>query len=216
MGRPRKKLSLVTTFLAPRVLTLPQLSARLACSRSTVLRRLKEHGYFSSYNYRGKFMTIEEVASFNSHGLWLYKGARFSRHGTLRNTVHQFVQGSEKGMTHEELATLLGLRVHDTLLYLVEEEKIRREHLGPSFVYLSSKRSIQKRQTRQRREFMKTLEKPRTTNRQKIATLLELIKDPKATRREIVVRCRRAGVDITREVVDAIFEQFDLEKKRAL
>jgi hypothetical protein len=160
-------------------------------------------------------MTIEEVASFDSRGLWLCKGARFSRLGTLRNTVHQFVQGSEKGMTHEELATVLGLRVHDTLLYLVEEEKIRRERLGSSFVYLSSKRSMQKRQTRQRRQFMKTLEKPRTTNRQKIATLLELIKDPKATRREIVVRLRRAGVDITREMVDAIFEQFDLDKKRA-
>jgi hypothetical protein len=162
------------------------------------------------------FMTIEEVASFDSRGLWLCKGARFSKHGTLRNTVHQFVQHNEKGMTHEELATALGLRVHDTLLHLVNEGKIRRERLGPSFVYLSSKQSIQRTQTRHRKEFMKTLEKPRTTNRQKIATLLELIKDPKATRREIVVRLRRGGVDITREVVDAIFEQFDLDKKRAL
>ncbi len=216
MGRPRKEVSIVKTFLAPRVLTLPQLSVRLRFSRSTVVRRLKEHGYYSSYNYKGKFMTIEEVASFDSRGLWRCKGARFSKHGTLRNTVYQFVQDSEDGRTHEELATILGLRVHDTLLHLVNEGKIRRERLGPSFVYLSSKRSIQRRQTRQREELMKTLEKPRTTNRQKIATLLELIKDPKATRREIVVRVRRGGVDITREMVDAIFEQFDLDKKRAL
>ena len=216
MSRPRKEFSLVKIFLAPRVLTLPQLSNRLACSSRTVLRRLKEHGYFASYNYRGRFMTIEEVASFDSRGLWLCKGARFSKHGTLRRTVQQFVQDSERGMTHEELATLLGLRVHDPLLHLVNEGKIRRERLGPSFVYFCRKRSIQKTQTRERKEFIKTLEKPRTTSRQKIATLLELIKDPKAIRREIVVRLRRGGVDITHEVVDAIFEQFDLDKKRAL
>lgn len=71
MGRPRKKLSLVGTFLGPRVLTLSELSHRLNCSRTTVLRRLKEHGYYSSYNHRGKFMTIEEAARFDSHGLWL-------------------------------------------------------------------------------------------------------------------------------------------------
>ena len=216
MGRPRKEVAIVRTFLAPRILTLPQLTVRLRFSRSTVVRRLKEHGYYSSYNYKGKFMTIEEVASFDSRGLWLYKGARFSKHGTLRNTVHQFVQDSEEGMTHEELATVLGLRVHDTLFHLVNAGKIGRERLGPSFVYLCRKRSIQRMQTRQRRKFIKTLEKPRTTNRQKIATLLELIKDPKAIRQEIVVRLRRGGVDITREVVDAIFEQFDLDKKRAL
>ena len=214
MSRPRKEFSFVRIFLAAGILTVLELSDRLGCSCRTVLRRLKEHGYYSSYNYRGRFMTIEEVASFDSRGLWLCKGARFSRLGTLRNTVHRFVQDSEKGMTHEELATVLGLRVHDTLLHLVGESKIRRERLGSSFVYLSSKRSIQRVQTRQRREFMKTLERPRTTSRQKIATLLELIKDPKATRRELVVRCRRAGVDINREVVDAIFEQYELDKKR--
>ena len=83
MGRPRKELSLVGTFLGPRVLTLPELSRRLNCSRTTVLRRLKEHGYYSSYNHRGKFMTTEEAARFDSHGLWLCKTARFSKRGTL-------------------------------------------------------------------------------------------------------------------------------------
>lgn len=216
MSRPRKNLSLVRTFLVPRVLTLPQLSDRLECSSRTVLRRLKEHGYFSSYNHCGKFMTLEEVASFDSRGLWICKGARFSKYGTLRNTVHQFVQGSEKGMTHEELAMALGLRVHDTLLHLVNEGKIRRERLGPSFVYLSSKRLIQRTQTRQRKVFMKTSERPRATSQQKIATLLELVMDPKVDRQEIVARVKRKGVSISREVVNVIFEKYELDKKRAL
>jgi F420-dependent methylenetetrahydromethanopterin dehydrogenase len=63
---------------------------------------------------------------------------------------------------------------------------------------------------------MKTSERPRATSQQKIATLLELIKDPKATRQEIVVRCRRAGIGIKPKVVDVVFDQYELDKKRAL
>lgn len=216
MGRPKKEISIVKPFLVSLVLTLPQLFSYFRCSRSTVLRRLKEHGYITSYNNRGRFITIEEVACFDSRGLWLCKGARFSKHGTLRNTVHKFVYDSEKGMTHEELTKILGLRVHDTLLYLVNKEKIHREKIGSSFVYLSVKRSIQKNQKKQRKRFLKTIGKPRITNRQKIATLLEIIKDQKATRKEIVDRCRNTGVNITHDVVDTIFEHYDLEKKKAL
>jgi hypothetical protein len=57
-------------------------------------------------------------------------------------------------MTHEELATLLGLRVHDTLLDLVREGAIRRQRLGPTFVYCSSQRSVEKEQTLRRKEFL--------------------------------------------------------------
>jgi len=215
MGRPRKELSLVGTFLGPRVLTLPELSRRLNCSRTTVLRRLKEHGYYSSYNHRGKFMTIEEAARFDSHGLWLCKTARFSKRGTLKNTVLHFVQTSREGMTHQELTTLLAVRVHDTLLNLVKEGGIRRQRLGPTFVYLSGKRSVEKKQIPRRKKSLKERRRPRATCRQKIATLLELVQDPKVCREDIVLRCRRAGVMITQELVDTIFEEYELDKKRA-
>jgi len=216
MGRPRKEISLVRTFLAHRVLTLSGLSERIGCSTRTVLRRLKEHGYYSSYNSRGKFMTIGEVARFDSRGLWACKGARFSKRGTLKNTVLDLVRTSRRGSTHEDLATVLGVRVHDTLLDLVTERRIRRERIGPTFVYFNRKPSVLREQTLRRREFLKSIERPRATSRQKIATLLELIKDAKATRQEIVRRCKGKGVLISQGVVDAIFEEFDLDKKRAL
>jgi hypothetical protein len=160
-------------------------------------------------------MTIEEVASFDSRGLWAYKGARFSMRGTLKNTIRHFVEASKQGMTHEELATLLGVRVHDTLLDLVMEDEILRQRLGATYVYLNRKRSVERQQTLRRREFLEKRQRPRTTSRQKIATLLELIKDPKIRRQDIVLRCKRAGVMITREVVDTIFEEYELDKKRA-
>lgn len=215
MDRAQKKLSLERIFRTPRVLTLEELANYLGRSRSTALRRLRTHGYYSSYNKRGRFMTIEEVCRFDSHGLWCCKGARFSRQGTLKNTIFHLVQNSKRGMTHDELATRLGLRVHDTLLDLVAEDKIQRHKLGPTYVYLSRKRSVQNKQARQRKECLKDRPKPHATSQQKIATLLELIKDPKATRDDIVLRCRGTGVAITRILMDIIFEQYDLDKKRA-
>jgi len=193
MNRPQKQVSVVRIFLASLVLTLQQLCDRLQCSRSSVLRRLKEHGYYCSYNHAGKFFTIHEVAQFDSRGLWVCKGARFSKHGTLKDTVDHLVQSSERGMTHEELSTLLGVRAHNTLLDLVREGRIQRVRLGPTFVYLSCKESHKKQQVCRRKSYLDKSQKPRPTYRQKIATLLELIKDPKAQRQDIVPFIRQCG-----------------------
>jgi hypothetical protein len=197
------------------VVTLPQLCRKLRCSRSTILRRLAEHGYYSSYNHSGKFFTIPEVAHFDSHGLWTCKAARFSKHGTLKDTLAYLVQSSPQGMTHEELASLLAVRVHNPLLQLTREGTLRRERIGPTFVYLHCKRTRRSEQQRQRRAAMPPGPAVRPTHAQTIATLLELIQDPKATRKQIVRRCRRGGASISPPVVDAIFERYELDKKRA-
>jgi len=215
MVRPRKELDVVQIFRAPRILTLEQLCRKMRASRSTVIRRLDEHGYHSSYNHSGRFLTIDEVAEFDSRGLWGFNAARFSKHGNLKETVWQFVEDSEQGMTHEELATLLGVRVHNSLLELVEEEWTHRERLGPTFVYLSHHTSVRRRQARRRKLLLAEGQKPRPTARQIIATLLELIKDPRASKQQIVLGCQRSGVSISRELLDAIFESYELDKKRA-
>jgi hypothetical protein len=215
VGRPRKEVPVVKVFRAPRILTFEQLCDRLGLSRSTVFRRLREHGYYSSYNYSGRFLTIEEVADFDPRGLWFHKTARFSRQGTLKDTVEHLINLSERGSTHGELTSLLRVRVHNVLLELVEEKRVHRERLGPSFVYFTHKRSARREQILRRREFFQQLQKPRPTSQQIITTLLELIKDPRAERPDIVARCRRAGVSISRTEVDVIFEMFELDKKRA-
>jgi hypothetical protein len=55
----------------------------------------------------------------------------------------------------------------------------------------------------------------RPTSQQTIATLLQLIQDPQATRPQIVSRCQRGGVSLEPQLVDAIFERYELDKKRA-
>lgn len=119
-------------------------------------------------------------------------------------------------MTHEELAGLLGVRAYNVLLELTKEEKIRRKLLGPSFVYFAKKRSLEKGQELRRREFLPESHKPQPSNRQVIATLLEIIKDPRVSREQIVTRCQRSGVLVSRQSVETIFEIYELDKKRAL
>jgi hypothetical protein len=216
LAQPRKELALVKVFLAPRVLTLERLCEKLSSSSSTMTRRLNEHGYYSSYNHSGRFLTIEEVADFDSRGLWHWKTARFSKHGNLKQTIVHFVQSSEEGMTHSDLATFLGVRAHNPLLELVEEAELSRERLGPTFVYLSSKRSVQRRQVRSRKSLLKKPHEVQPNSRQIIATLLELIKDPKVTQDQIVLRCQTSGISISGELVAMIFDSYDLSKKRAL
>jgi hypothetical protein len=215
MGRPRNGFDVLKTFRAPRILTLEQLCRRLHLSRSTVLRRLDEHGYYSSYNYAGKFLTIDEVAEFDARGLWVWKTAGFSKHGSLKDTVEFFVDQSKGGMTHEELTSLLAVRAHNTLLDLVEENRIHRERLGPSFVYFSPKASLRREQVHRRKLLLAEPKKPRPSSQQIIAVLLELIKDPAAQRSRIVLGCQRSGVSISGDQVAAIFEKYDLDKKRA-
>ena len=214
MARPRLATNFVACFRGAQVLTIDELRGRISVSRATALRRLAEHGYFSSYNHRGRYLTIGEVARFDSRGLWCFKDACFSRHGTLKNTVKHFVNTGDLGMTHQELSEILGVRVHNPLLDLVTEGAISRERIGPVFVYVNPATEAREAQIRARRCL---LEHPaaRPTSRQVIAVLLELIRDPKASREEIVARCQRGGVKITRETVDAIFTQNELDKKRA-
>jgi hypothetical protein len=119
-------------------------------------------------------------------------------------------------MTHEELASLLAVRVHNPLLELTREGLIRRERVGSTFVYLHPKRKRLVEQRRQRKAAIAQRPAVHPTHRQTVATLLELIQDPKVTREQIVRRCRHGGVPISLPVVAAIFERFDLDKKRAL
>ncbi len=207
---------MLKAFSAPRALTLQQLCQIFRCSRATILRRLAEHGYYSSYNHSGTFLTIPEMAQFDSHGLWTWKTARFSKYGTLKQTVAYLTQSSPQGMTHEELAMSLAVRVHNVLLQLVREGTLRRERIGPTFVYLHAQRPSRSEQVKQRRATLAARPTVRPTSQQTIAILLQLIQDPQATRQQILSRCQRGGVPLNPQVVEAIFQHYELEKKRAL
>ncbi len=53
----------------------------------TVFRILSEYGYHTSYNRNAAFYALRDVPQFDPAGLWAYRGIRFSRHGSLSDTI---------------------------------------------------------------------------------------------------------------------------------
>lgn len=117
----------------------------------TVLRKLKRLDYRSSYSHHGKYYTLDRLASFDEAGLWMASPARFSRHGTLLETVRHFVESSEWGYHAAELQERLGVSVKEPLLKLVRERRLSRELAEGVYVYGSPDSALAKAQWARRR-----------------------------------------------------------------
>src|SRR4029077_12653805 len=63
----------------------------------TVLRKLKELDYLTSYSHCGRYYTLRDIARFDTQGLWSHEGVCFSRHGTLLATAQHFVNHAPQG-----------------------------------------------------------------------------------------------------------------------
>ena len=109
------------------VAKLDELSRALRASGRTVARALKKLGYHSSYSHAGKFYTLVDVPRFDRNGLWFHEDVGFSQYGTLLATLDRLVRAAEAGHTHEELRSLLRLRVQNSLRGLVKAGRIGRE-----------------------------------------------------------------------------------------
>lgn len=114
------------------------LAALQTTSRMTAVRKLSEVGYLSSYSHSGAYYTLQTIPQFDGDGLWLFEGVGFSRHGTLKDTVAVLVDRSEDGQLHRELQRRLQVRVHNTLLGLVQGQRLAREIVGDEYLYVSA------------------------------------------------------------------------------
>ena len=84
---------LLDLFQRLQVLTMPEMKAALGTQVDmTVFRKLATLGYLTSYSHRGSYYTLKSIPRFDAQGLWLARGAWFSRQGTLRNTAEAAVQ----------------------------------------------------------------------------------------------------------------------------
>ncbi|RJR21948.1 MAG: hypothetical protein C4582_07150 [Desulfobacteraceae bacterium] len=59
-------------LLKQRIATMEQLKKALGTGADlTILRKLKELSYHTSYSHRGRYYTLEEIARFDELGLWV-------------------------------------------------------------------------------------------------------------------------------------------------
>ena len=215
--------ALTTLFEHKRVAQISDLRKALGVrSRTTVFYALKAAGYLSSYSHAGRYYTLAHIPRFDAHGLWSHKQVRFSKHGTLRETVFSLVQRSPQGYTHEQLQTLLDVRLHDTLRNMVNAGLLGRERIGGVFVYLSADDERSSEQLRQREAHDRALAEifRVATDEEVVEVLVEALKEaPEIPTPELVARRLVArGIRLEPHHVEQVYEEHGLKagKKTAL
>ena len=134
------------------IATMDELKAALGSSVDmTVFRKLRALAYLASYSHRGKYYALEETAQFDEHGLWDFRGVRFSRFGSLIDTVEAFVARATGGYLACELALQLGVEVKQPLLGLVRAGRLAREEVAERYLYCSVDRDRRREQLLSRR-----------------------------------------------------------------
>jgi hypothetical protein len=186
-------------------------------SRTSVFRRLKAVGYFSSFTHRGRYYTLREVPQFDSLGLWHCRDAGFSQAGSLKATVRELVRSSPAGRTHRELQGLLGVRAHNELLDLTRAQLLRRETLAArGALYVSADKALASEQFARRLEGGATEGKAHSNL--VIEALLELLDAATvdATPAQVAQRLSARGVGATATQVRQVFERYKLGRKKGV
>jgi hypothetical protein len=184
-------------------------------SRMSIFRRLKDFGYFSSYTHAGSFYTLGHIPQFDDYGLWMHQGIGFSREGTLKATLLNLVETAPSGFTHTELKHLLCVKVHNTLLGLVREDRIGREHIEKAYLYISADTGEAAEQISRRRMLLAESDKginilPITIV---VDVLIETIHAEKlrVAPRLISQRLAARGCSVTTRQVEQIFGQYGID-----
>lgn len=137
------------------VCTFDELAKALGSdSRMTVFRKLAELPYASSYSHRGKYYTLRSSCHFDAGGLWSHRGIWFSSDGTLVNTSKRFVEQAPAGYSAGELDNALHVETRQSLLHLVQRQRIERARLGGAFVYFARDAAQRQRQMSARGQIM--------------------------------------------------------------
>ena len=217
LGPEQSRQTLTRLFQRQSITDLATLSAALkTSSRMSVFRRLSVLGYLSSYSHAGRYYTLRDIPQFDRDGLWQYQGVCFSRDGSLRATVKCLVEQSDAGRTHPELHARLQVRVHNTLLDLVEGRHIGRQTVRGHYLYLSANPARAESQLilRQQQPAGPVQSPPESPAAVVIEVLLDLVQSasvrPDADR--VAERLAARGLPVTADQVEAIFSRYGLKK----
>jgi len=209
--------ALTRLFQRQSVADLATLSSALqTSSRMSVFRRLSTLGYLSSYSHAGRFYTLRDIPQFDPDGLWQYQGIGFSREGSLKATLERLVEQSEAGRTHPELHARLQVRVHNTLLDLVQGRRIGRETIPGHYLYVSANPARAESQLRLRQQPAAGLAPPlpEPPTAVVIEVLLDLVHRAqlRPDANPVAQRLAARGLPVTVEQVEAIFSRYGLKK----
>lgn len=204
-----------------RALEMTAICARAACCRMTVFRGLKRYGYFTSYNCNSGYYTLRDIPPFDQRGLWQHGPARFSRHGTIAQTVLAWVEESERGLGLGELKERLGVDVHCHTSGLVRAGRLARVRDGRRVVYVSAalvrgarQEALLREEARQPAAASRLALPEGVTTPALLRLLVEMIRAPEASAASLARRVSGQGEPLTAEGVRAVIAFWRLDEKR--
>ena len=161
------------------------------------------------------------MPQFDPAGFCAYRGIRFSRHGSLRDTIVALVENAVAGQTVRELEERLQTRTANLLCRLVRDGRLNQRSLqGRLVVYLASDLRQADQQFQQRQQLLKQLPAPPQSlpegcsATEVIEILRALVLSPKASPEELARRLTDRRLRITPGQVSQVTTHYALKKKR--
>lgn len=208
-NQPHQKL--VALFSDQPCWQLETLSENLNYSVRSIQRFLSKVGYHRSFTHNGKWYTLHHIPVFNHDGLWFADGIGFSKAGNLINTLIKLITNSYAGLTAEVLGEKLRSRCHSVLVQLYRREKLQREKVGRSYVYLAADPHIAESQ----RQALAGQSLPATPVPAEIAVFVfvEFIQNPQVSFEQLatILKTNRQ-VTITARQIERVFTQYGVKK----
>ncbi len=150
--------TLLTALKCKKTMSMAELKDTLGSQcRMTVLRKLRELDYITSYSHSGKYYSLERIARYNQHGIWSFQSAMFSKVKSLKKTIEFQINNSKKGFSASELHKILKVKVEDVLLELVKNNTITRKKMYGLYIYYSTVSNLKKEQELTRKDKMQSL-----------------------------------------------------------
>ena len=219
MSRAESEQRVLSQFKKQKVFTTKDLMGILGCSIATVGRRIREWDAHTSYNMNGRFYTLRDVPEFDGYGIWECKGALFSKHGSLKETLKQLVNKSGSGLSTIELGEILQLPPHtvQSVLCACREQIATKWHRFDGLnIYLSDQPRVYEAQYAAREGLLEQSAKlDIPSDSDAVIIFVELIKHPKDKLELLVRRVRRRSANITIEKVRNLLTYHGILKKNS-
>jgi len=206
-------------FQQKRVLTKREMLDAVGCSTMTAWRLLRQHGYYTSYNANARYYTLADIPEFDEHGLWTYRKARFSKWGSLTDTIVGLVGESAAGLTADQLRQLLHLKdAQPLVIRLIERKLLTREKITGCFVYFPVQETRRRKLQKQRKSDIERAADVRRLPPLEhiIALLVQIIQRPRDSPRQWARRLARRGVPMNTREIEAILTHYRIDAKKGL
>ena len=205
-----------------KVATMRQLQDQFQVCHMTVFRALKKFGYHTSYNHNAAYYTPAGVPQFDDWGLWAYRDIRFSRAGTLLETLVALVTQAPAGLTVGELEERLQTPAANLLSRLVQQGRLQRQILrGRHVVYLNPAAEQGRQQWEQRQQVLREVAAQTARGLPAgcpapvvIDVLRQMILAPDERPEQWARQLQTQGRQVTAGQVRQVREHYGLEKKR--